>query len=224
MRAMNVDNVLAQFKLTEAQRKAALTRGCDVAVTAGAGSGKTSPLVARYACLLADGIPMRSIVAITFTEKAAREMRSRVRQTLHTLAASEKDPESRKYWSDLHASMDSARISTIHSLCAEILRANPVEACVDPRFEVIDENLAAALRASILKDTLAELVGEAAFNPLFRILGGGGLEKLLEAMLAHRLEVNEVFAREQNIHDLVARLLREVVDSPAIAKPVSALR
>jgi len=224
MRAVNVDNVLAQFKLTEAQRKAALTRGCDVAVTAGAGSGKTSTLVARYACLLADGIPMRSIVAITFTEKAAREMRSRVRQTLHTLAASEKDPESRKYWSDLHASMDSARISTIHSLCAEILRANPVEACVDPRFEVIDENHAAALRASILKNTLAELVGEAAFNPLFRILGGGGLEKLLEAMLAHRLEVNEVFAREQNIHDLVARLLREVVDSPAIAKPVSALR
>src|SRR5512135_749804 len=77
-----VEQVLSGFTLTPAQKKAALTRGCDVAVTAGAGSGKTSTLVARYACLLAEGCDVRKVVAITFTEKAAREMRSRARDTL----------------------------------------------------------------------------------------------------------------------------------------------
>ena len=68
------------FRSATAQQAAALARGGDVAVTAGAGTGKTRTLVARYLDLLADGLPLRQIVAITFTRKAAREMRNRVRQ------------------------------------------------------------------------------------------------------------------------------------------------
>ena len=56
-------------------------RGRDVAVTAGAGAGKTRALVARYLALLAEGLPLRKVVAITFTKKAAREMRNRARAT-----------------------------------------------------------------------------------------------------------------------------------------------
>ena len=64
--------------LTEEQRDA-LELGRNIAVTAGAGTGKTRTLVARYLSLLADGRPLRAVVAITFTRKAAREMRNRVR-------------------------------------------------------------------------------------------------------------------------------------------------
>ena len=70
------EQVVARFGLTNDQRDAALARGQDVLVTAGAGSGKTRTLVARYLSLLAEGLEPRRVVAMTFTEKAAREMRS----------------------------------------------------------------------------------------------------------------------------------------------------
>ena len=66
------------------QEKPILSRGQDIVVTAGAGTGKTRTLVARYLSLLVDGIPLRSIVAITFTKKAAREMRNRIREEVRT--------------------------------------------------------------------------------------------------------------------------------------------
>ena len=217
-------HVLANFTLTSQQREAALARGCDVAVTAGAGSGKTSNLVARYACLLADGLPMRSIVAITFTEKAALEMRARVRQTLVKLVESAVDDSERQFWAELNAGMDSARISTIHSLCTEILRSNPVEARVDPRFGVIDEGLAAALKVNILEDTLAALVEDAAYVPLFGTLGSRGVKTLLEFLLNHRLEAQEAFEQEIDPTQVIAKVIESALQDPAVAKPVSALR
>ncbi|MBK8129244.1 MAG: UvrD-helicase domain-containing protein [bacterium] len=75
-------DILQAYPLSDSQRRAALARDCDVAVTAGAGTGKTRTLVARYLTLLADGLPLRRIVAITFTRKAAREMRNRVRREI----------------------------------------------------------------------------------------------------------------------------------------------
>ena len=74
-----LDRVVTSFNLTPPQRAAALERQRDIVLTAGAGSGKTRTLIARYAGLLAGGLSPRRVVAITFTEKAAREMRSRVR-------------------------------------------------------------------------------------------------------------------------------------------------
>lgn len=90
-------------------------------------------MVARYLALLARGIPLASIVAITFTEKAAREMRDRVRRAIESRAANSEE------WRAHLRTIDAARISTIHSLCAALLRANPAEAEVDPRFQVIEE-------------------------------------------------------------------------------------
>ena len=115
------ERVLAVFQLTEGQKLAALERDRDVAVTAGAGSGKTSTLIARFASLLADGFALRSVVAITFTDKAALEMRSRVRETLNKLVTEAVSDEERKTWVTLNAEMDAARISTIHALCKEDL-------------------------------------------------------------------------------------------------------
>ncbi|NLN35496.1 MAG: UvrD-helicase domain-containing protein, partial [Candidatus Cloacimonetes bacterium] len=120
-RIVKVLNVF--HKLNADQLEAVEERGCDVAVTAGAGSGKTYTLVARYATLLAEGISPRQIAAITFTKKAALEMRSKVRDALIKLQAQVKDDsEELQNWSNLAAKMDSARIGTIHSLCTEILR------------------------------------------------------------------------------------------------------
>ncbi|MHC1740619.1 MAG: UvrD-helicase domain-containing protein [Anaerolineaceae bacterium] len=218
------DQVLAAFKLTPKQQEAALERGRDVAVTAGAGSGKTSTLVARYATLLADGIDMRRIVAITFSEKAAREMRSRIRKTLGELVLQTASDQERQFWQELNSKMDSARISTIHSLCAEILRAYPAEAVVDPKFEVVEESLATALRVQVVQDTLASLVGKRNFEPLFRIFSIKDLTNLLAYLLNHRLEAFEALASTLDTRQVICRELNAMLHTPEIADPITELR
>ncbi|MGW8178150.1 MAG: UvrD-helicase domain-containing protein, partial [bacterium] len=189
--------VVDLFELTKAQKKAATLRGKDLLVTAGAGSGKTRTLVARYLSLLEDGYFPRQVVAITFTEKAAREMRNRVRRYLEMLRSEAGSPSEREFWTGISTQMDSARIGTIHSLCAEILRTHPVEAIVDPEFEVIEEGLGAALRMQTVENALARAVGESEMQPLFETNSPRGLAALVQYALDHRLEVNE-WMRERN--------------------------
>jgi len=211
-----VEHVLARFKLNEKQRSAALERGRDVAVTAGAGSGKTSTLAARYACLLAEGVPPRRIAAVTFTKKAAREMRSRVRARLAELQQAAEGEEERQLWLDLSSQMDSARIGTIHSLCTEILRAHPAEAGVDPRFEVLDEGVSAALRVQAVDDTLNVLVQQERFMPLLMSFSTGSLTEMLQHLLARRLEAAETFAIELDNRARLARELAERMNHPLL--------
>ena len=75
-------------------------------------------------------------------------MRSRTRSWLRVLILQAETLEKRKYWAGLDSQMDSARIGTIHSLCAEVLRNHPAEANLDPQLVVVDENQTAALRAA----------------------------------------------------------------------------
>jgi ATP-dependent helicase/nuclease subunit A len=140
---------------TSQQETAIYTHDRNLIVVAGAGSGKTRVLVERYLALLEahPDWPLNALVAITFTEKAAGEMRDRVRQTLEARALGATVPESRAPWNERLSAMESARISTIHSLCATILRANAPEAGVDPRFEVLDE-----VDARLLLDDVIERV------------------------------------------------------------------
>src|SRR3972149_11363126 len=77
-----VPSILSLFDLKGAQLDAATRLDTHLAVTAGAGSGKTRALVARYLNFVEQGVPLRSLIAITFTEKAAREMRSRIRREI----------------------------------------------------------------------------------------------------------------------------------------------
>ncbi|MCP4534739.1 MAG: UvrD-helicase domain-containing protein, partial [Delftia sp.] len=149
-------SIVTQMRPSSEQTPAIVERGRGVVVTAGAGTGKTRTLVARYLSLLAAGVPLRGIVAITFTKKAAREMRNRVRKEVRNyLEQADLSPGERDYWQELYAGLDAARISTIHSLCTEILRAHPAEADVDPRFEVLGEGQLNILRAQALDDALA---------------------------------------------------------------------
>ena len=132
-------------------------------VVAGAGSGKTRVLVERYLQLLESNPDWRinSLVAITFTREAAFEMRHRLRLELERRA---QKPDG-DLWA-LHLSqLDSARIDTIHGLCAAILRANAAQAGIDPKFEVMDENDSAILLDDIVDDVLASI--QAPLSALF---------------------------------------------------------
>ncbi len=132
-------------------------------VVAGAGSGKTRVLVERYLQLLEDNPNWRinSLVAITFTREAAFEMRQRLRQELER-RTQESDSGN---WARHLSQLDSARIDTIHGLCADILRANAAQAGIDPIFAVLDENESAILLDDIVHDALATI--EAPLSALF---------------------------------------------------------
>ena len=108
-------------------------------VEAGAGSGKTTNLVTRIVNLVASGtVEMREIAAVTFTEKAATELRDRVRQALEERAAL-LDTEVAARCAVAIDQLDAAAVGTLHSFAQRILSENPVEAGLPPRVEVLDE-------------------------------------------------------------------------------------
>ena len=107
-------------------------------VEAGAGTGKTTSLVSRIVELLATGTATAdSIVVITFTEKAAAELSSRVRDELNKAADLEPDAERRERLVVARKALYRAHIETIHAFAAALLHERPVEAGLDPQFEVL---------------------------------------------------------------------------------------
>ncbi|MCA9873100.1 MAG: UvrD-helicase domain-containing protein [Anaerolineales bacterium] len=193
---MNPPDILQTFPLSLPQQAAALARGSDVAVTAGAGTGKTRTLVGRYLALLADGLPLRRIVAITFTRKAAREMRNRVRKEIAGyLAQPSLSVADRQRWQGHFNRLDAARIGTIHNLCSEILHAHPAEVGIDPRFTVLDETQATLLVQEAAEATLAWMVADEQALPLLALLRERPLLNLITTLLTNRLAVRDVVSR-----------------------------
>jgi ATP-dependent helicase/nuclease subunit A len=186
--------IVAQMQPSPEQEPAVRQRGRDVVVTAGAGTGKTRTLVARYLSLVAEGLPLRSIVAITFTRKAAREMRNRVRDEIRVyLEGPDLVAEERRRWQGLYAELDAARIGTIHSLCSEILKAHPAEAGLDPRFQVLDEGQGNILLRQVLDGALARAADDETLLGLFALLGERSLGSTLADMLSRRLDAEACF-------------------------------
>ncbi len=184
--------LVAGMEPSQEQIKPILARRGDVAVTAGAGTGKTRTLVARYLSLLVEGLPLRSIVAITFTKKAAREMRNRVREATRNYLQTEGLPDDeRATWRALYARLDAARIGTIHSLCAEILRHHPAEMALDPRFEMLEEGQIALLRAQVVDAALGWAAEHPETASLFGALPERRLRRILARLLERRLDVAE---------------------------------
>ncbi len=107
-------------------------------VEAGAGSGKTRALVDRVELLVRSGAPMESIVAITFTEKAATELRDRIRRRLESIEADPGHPDQATATAALQQ-LDGAAVGTLHSFALRILGEHPVEAGLPPGVEVLDE-------------------------------------------------------------------------------------
>ncbi|MCC7171955.1 MAG: UvrD-helicase domain-containing protein [Planctomycetes bacterium] len=105
-------------------------------IEAGAGTGKTTALVKRVIALIRGGTSLSRIVAITFTEKAAGELRVRLRRKLEDEVRSATDPTESARLRDALTELDAATISTIHGFCQSLLRERPVEAGLDPGFEL----------------------------------------------------------------------------------------
>jgi ATP-dependent exoDNAse (exonuclease V) beta subunit len=139
---------------------------------ASAGSGKTSVLVERFVrAVLEDGAGVGSILAITFTEKAANEMRERIRARLRERGAEE-----------AARATDGAQISTIHGFCARLLRSNALAAGLDPAFTVLDEHEAARLAADAFDAALAEFAAGSRGSELIAAHGAGPLRDAIVAV------------------------------------------
>lgn len=155
---MNLD------RLTKKQRMSVMRVTGPLLISAGAGSGKTFTLTQRIAYALlntsASGVSdVDEILAITFTEKAAAEIKARVKSTLREEGLS-----------DQALKIDASWISTIHGMCSRILRAHALEIGIDPGFGVIGEMEAADLIAESINEALGqenEIISNDAFEKLF---------------------------------------------------------
>ncbi|PYS51579.1 MAG: hypothetical protein DMG13_18390 [Acidobacteria bacterium] len=117
-------------------------------VEAAAGTGKTTELVRRIVNTLQAGkTSVDRIVAVTFTRKAAGELRLRLRIELDNARNATTSTREIRHLEDALARLEEAHIGTIHSFCTELLRQRPVEARIAPGFEELDENQAARLYA-----------------------------------------------------------------------------
>jgi len=129
--------------LNEEQLAAVVATG-NVFVSAGAGTGKTSVLVERYVRAVCDhGLDVDSILVITYTRKAAGELRGRIRAALVDRGRPE-----------LARQLDGAWISTIHGFCNRLLKAHPFAVGLDPRFRELEDAAAAVLRGEAFERAL----------------------------------------------------------------------
>jgi len=152
------------------QLAAAEARG-EVFVSAGAGTGKTSVLVERFVRAVCDeGLDVGSILVITYTRKAAGELRSRIRAALLSRGRD-----------DLARDLDGAWISTIHGFCARLLRAHPFAVGIDPGFHELDDEHGAVLRGEAFGKALEAFcaAGGEERTALLAVYGSNRLRKML---------------------------------------------
>jgi ATP-dependent exoDNAse (exonuclease V) beta subunit len=158
--------------VNEQQLAAVEARG-EVFVSAGAGTGKTRVLVERFVRSVCDeGLDVQSVLVITYTRKAAAELRARIRSEL---GARERF--------DLAQQLDGAWVSTIHGFCARLLRAHPFAVGIDPRFRELDEEQGAVLRGEAFERALEQFLTTRAPDRL-RLLATTGSAKLRRNLIA----------------------------------------
>lgn len=138
-----------------AQSKAITELSKDLVVSAGAGSGKTWVLTERYIEMLNHGTPPYRIIAITFTEKAAAEMKSRIRKAVRKRCELAVGDDELNAWTEMLNQLKRATITTIHGFCSRLLRDHPLEAGIDPQARVLD-----AVESGLLLDEQFMIVVE----------------------------------------------------------------
>jgi ATP-dependent helicase/nuclease subunit A len=162
---------------TPEQQAAIDARAVDVFCEAGAGSGKTRVLVGRYCdALTKDGVSIDEILAFTFTERAAAELRGRIRLELgrrSRIWEREGDTVRAAELQALARETERAWVTTIHGFCRRLLGAHPIAAGLDPRFRVLDAPESARLREQAAREALEALITE-------------GIESVTRAAAAYR--------------------------------------
>ncbi len=162
------------MRTPNSQQAAAIAARGQVFVSAGAGTGKTTVLVERFAEAVCErGIDVESMLVITYTERAAGELRGRIRARLHELGRH-----------DLARALDGAWIATIHGFCMRLLKAHPFAAGLDPRFRVLDDSQGRVVRGEAFEVALNEFC--AGDDPerlqLLATYGASGLRRMLTSV------------------------------------------
>jgi ATP-dependent helicase/nuclease subunit A len=146
-------------RLTRQQHRAVHTRAVSVVLSSGAGCGKTHVLTERYLSHLREGTEVGQIVAITFTDRAARQMRGRIRKAIREqLRVGSLTEDEAATWARHLRGLETASISTIHAFCGTLLRQHAVEAGLDPNFDVLEEVLAVNLEGEAVSVCLRKLL------------------------------------------------------------------
>jgi ATP-dependent helicase/nuclease subunit A len=174
-----------------------------VFVSAGAGTGKTSVLVERFVRAVCDrGIDVESILVITYTRKAAGELRTRIRAALR-----------KRGRPDLARELDGAWISTIHGFCNRLLRAHPFAAGLDPRFRELEDAGAAVLRGEAFERALEEFCadGDPERLRLLATYRADGLRRMLTGVY-------------ETLRSAGRELVLELGERPSVASAVTAFR
>ncbi|MCX5758680.1 MAG: UvrD-helicase domain-containing protein, partial [Candidatus Hydrogenedentes bacterium] len=187
---------------TDAQQKAITAERKMLCVDAGAGSGKTLVLVERIVHLIEQKkTDLDGIVAITFTDKAAAEMKARLRRAFREKAPID-DPGEMTRWRDMERRVETARIGTIHSFCASLLREHALRIGMDPDFVVLTEAEAALLRNETSVEAVHERLeaGDPAAMRAATEYGPAKLIEELDALLAKR-GVLERLGADLPLHD-----------------------
>src|SRR5687768_1208824 len=179
-----------------AAREYAINPAHDVVLEASAGTGKTRVLVDRYVRLIEQGTDPANILAITFTRKAAAEMRERVLVALRRRAAESGAMADR--WRELRNRISDIQISTIDAFCFGLLREFPLEAGVEPGFDIADET------------EMGRFAREAADRAL----------RIVRSRLVDDEPLRLLFARVKT--PVLARTLEELIDRRHITLPAVA--
>jgi ATP-dependent helicase/nuclease subunit A len=190
------------MQLTPSQTKALSTER-HLAITANAGSGKTRVLVKRYVDLFQKypDLTTRNVAAITFTENAAAELRSKIiaEVTERLKNPAEIDPNLRARLRELRDSLPSAFIGTIHGFASRLLRAYPVEANIDASFAIVTgadqrllvEDAIGRVCYSALEEGYQQSLENSTLH-LFRTLGRYNVTNLVRALLSNRMRAATV--------------------------------
>ncbi|MDX2036132.1 MAG: UvrD-helicase domain-containing protein [Isosphaeraceae bacterium] len=212
-------------RFTEQQRRAVETRTASVALNAGAGCGKTYVLAHRLLAEIAPpgGRPLSRVAALTFTNKAARELRDRVRAYCRAAARSETDPSRSSAWRGVVRELEAAPISTFHVFCGKILERFGIEAGIDPASSLLEGTLGLLERRRALEDLVRDLLRAGDNDAIF--LGiEFGLDFVISALAdmiadAGFDDVAAVTPRASTaIFDHWRKLWSEEVQRPALAR------
>lgn len=182
--------------LTDIQKQA-LNLTKNVCVKAGAGSGKTSILVLRFIEILKTypQLPLNNILAITFTRKAAAEMKARIYQYAQELPLLESDLRKR-----ILSQINQSHISTIHAFCRQIIQEFPIEMQVPPQCEVLEQDLIKVLKRDAIHTTL-EQMQEERHQDLSQLLRYLSQDKIIEYLMEFFEKQNQIFTSKIQLQE-----------------------
>jgi len=175
-------------------------------MTSGAGCGKTYRMVQRYTAIIEAGHDVTRIIAVTFTEKAAAELKSRVREKCREMMA-QTEGEERAVWERAARRLAMAPVTTIHGLCARLLRENAIAAGIDPHFRQLDETEQSLLLRDALRRTLLNRVhaGEASAQAVVARWGLEGAGAVIRSLIGARDDLSAWLREPPAPETLLAR-------------------